>query len=136
VAGISFLVHYHTQMNVGNFTWINLWTRDLNFSSAILDLALWAMLIASSARDPVLLMLSGGLGIQFTGEAIGASLRQIAIRNRSHAISFTGGVITVLADLICLYVWWRTFAREPRPASLAVRTIKRSPGDAHGAPPG
>ena len=49
------------------------WTRDLNFCSAILDLALWALLIAAREKDHRLLLLSGGLGIQFTGEAIGES---------------------------------------------------------------
>lgn len=114
VAGISFLVHYQSQLDVGHFTWANLWTRDLNFTSAILDLALWALLIASPSRDPALLMLSGGLGIQFTGEAIGASLRQLSIRHRSRATAYAGSMVTVVADLVCLYVWWRTFAREPR----------------------
>src|SRR5271157_5525797 len=104
-AGISFLIHWDPALNMGSF--ITLWTRDLNFCSSVLDLALWAMLIAAREKDHRLLMLSGGLGIQFTGEAIGESIVQLALHRRSHAISLTGAVIILLADLIVLYIWWQ-----------------------------
>jgi hypothetical protein len=110
-AGISFWVHWNPALNTGSF--MTLWTRDLNFSSAILDLALWALLIASREMDHQLLLLSGGLGIQFTGEAIGTSIRQIALRTRSRAMSLTGGVVMLLASLVFLYIWWQALRAAP-----------------------
>jgi hypothetical protein len=105
LAGASFLYHYHPEGPHGD--WMAFWTRDLTFSAAILDLALWGLLLASQIRDSRLLMISGGLGIQFTGEAIGESLRSIAIQHRSHALSFTGSLLATLADLASLYVVWQ-----------------------------
>jgi hypothetical protein len=110
-AGISFLIHRDPALNAGSF--MTPWTRDLNFSSAILDLALWALLIASREKDHRLLLLSGGLGIQFTGEAIGTSIRQLALRTRSRAISLTGGVTMLLASLVFLYIWWQALRTAP-----------------------
>jgi hypothetical protein len=105
IAGISFLVHYNPTLNQGS--WMTPWTRDLNFCSTILDLGLWALLIGSRTRDHTVLLLSGALGIKFAGEAIGESVRQLAIRSRSRSISLTGNVIIMLADVFFLYVWWQ-----------------------------
>ncbi len=104
-AGVSYLVHYNPQMPRGD--WMAFWTRDLTFSSAILDLALWALLLSSKRTDPTLLMVSGGLGIQFTGEAIGESLRSMAVQHRSHALSFAGSFVTTIVDLTALYIIWQ-----------------------------
>jgi hypothetical protein len=107
IAGISFLVHYSVHINVGE--WMTPWTRDLNFCAAILDLVLWTLLVTQRKKEPQLLMLSGGLGIQFTGEAIGQSLRDLAIRNRSRPLSLAGGVLAVLTNLLFLFIWWQAF---------------------------
>ncbi|PWU02150.1 MAG: hypothetical protein C5B51_21460 [Terriglobia bacterium] len=99
-ASMSFLVHYDADLVVGE--WMTLWTRDLNFSSAFLDLGLWAMLLASRKKEPCLLLLSGALGIQFTGEAIGQSLRHLFPWELS-----PGDVLAMLANLACLWIWWQ-----------------------------
>jgi hypothetical protein len=116
-AGISFLIHYSPALSAG--LWMTPWIRDLNLCSAILDLALWALLIAAAReKDHRLLLLSGGLGIKFTGEAIGASIRQLALRNRSRSISTAGNVLIMLTNLVFLYIWWQALrtapARDPR----------------------
>jgi hypothetical protein len=110
-AGISFLIHRNPALNTGSF--MTPWTRDLNLCSTILDLALWAMLIASRDKDHRLLLLSSGLGIQFTGEAIGTSIVQLALRTRSRTLSFSGGVVMMLADLMFLYIWWQALRAAP-----------------------
>jgi hypothetical protein len=110
-AGISFLVHRNPALNTGSF--MTPWTRDLSLCSSVLDLALWALLIAAREKDHRVLLLSGGLGIQFTGEAIGTSIRQLALRTRSHALSFSGGVVMMLADLLFLYIWWQALRTAP-----------------------
>jgi hypothetical protein len=117
-AGISSLIHWNPALNTGSF--MTPWTRDLNFCSTILDLALWALLIASREKDHRLLLLSGGLGIQFTGVAIGTSIVQLALRTRSRAMSFSGGVVMMLADLLFLYIWWQALRTAP--------VCKRQPG--------
>ncbi len=101
----SFLIHYDPNVVPGQ--WMTLWTRDLSFSSTFLDLALWAMLISRQQKDTCLLLLSGALGIQFTGEAIGQSLR--------HLFPWTlspGDVLALLANLASLWIWWQAL-RNP-----------------------
>jgi hypothetical protein len=107
VAGASFFYHYDPQIPRGD--WMAFWTRDLTFSSAILDLALWGLLLASRVRNLQLLMVSGGLGMQFTGEAIGESLRSMAVQHHSHALSFAGSFVTTAVDLAALYIIWQAF---------------------------
>ena len=110
-AGISFLIHRDPALNMGSF--MTPWTRDLNVCSTILDLALWALLIASREKDHRLLLLSGGLGIQFTGEAIGTSIVQLALSTHARTLSFSGGVVMMLADLLFLYIWWQALRAAP-----------------------
>lgn len=108
--GITFLVHYGPQLNLS--TWMTPWTRDLNFCSTILDLALWAMLIGSREKDRRLLLLSGSLGIQFTSEAIGEAIRVISSGARG---VLAGNLLMLIANLAVLYIWWRTFRQPPVP---------------------
>jgi len=112
----SFLVHYDPHMVAG--MWMTLWSRDLNFASAILDLALWAMLLGSQKKETGLLLLSGGLGIEFTGEAIGQSVREWLPWTLS-----PGDVIVALANVACLWIWWQALRTAPAadPASLKAR---------------
>ena len=95
------------------------WLRDLNFCSAVLDLALWALLIGRK-RDHQLLLLSGALGVQFTTGAIGSSLQDLAIRSHSRPISLAGGLIVMVGTVFRMYIWWRALRiqngdRQPFP---------------------
>jgi len=110
LAGISLLVHYRATGALGS--WVTPWVRDLNFSSAVLDLGVWALLIGSPRRDPQLLLLSGGLGIQFAGSAIGESLQHLAIPARSRPLSLLGSQIVTISNLLRIYIWWQTL-RKP-----------------------
>lgn len=107
IAGGSFFFHFNPHLPFGD--WMAFWTRDLTFSAAILDLALWALLLASPIKDSRLLLVSGGLGIQFAGEAIGESLRSMAIQRHSRPLSFTGSLIISLVDLLSVYIIWQAF---------------------------
>lgn len=117
IAAISFYSHYSPDLPRG--MWMTPWTRDLNFCSVVLDLGLWALLIGTRRREHTLLLLSGGLGIKFTGESIGESIRQLASRTRSRPISLTGNSISLLANLFFLFVWWQALRvpalKESRP---------------------
>lgn len=109
-AGISFLIHHDPNTNAGS--WMTPWTADLSFCAMILDLALWALLIASRERDNRVLLLSGGLGIDMAGGAIGESVRNLAKPTHSRPISFAGNLILALANLVFLCIWWRTLRSE------------------------
>src|ERR1035441_525387 len=123
-AAISFLIHQNPALNRGPF--MTPWTRDLNFCSAILDMALWALLIASREKDHQLLLLSGGLGIQFAGQAIGTSIRQLALSTRSRAMSLTGAIMILLENLVFLYTWWQAVRTSPSRDSGPVGPHPRS----------
>jgi hypothetical protein len=110
--GISFQVHYDPRISPG--LWMALWTRDLNVGTSILDLALWALLMEQRKKDNRLLLLSGALGIQFAGAAIGHSLRSMATRYNAWP-SMLGGKVVVLAGLFRVYLWVRAF-RAPQAA--------------------
>jgi hypothetical protein len=117
-AGITYLVYYDPAVATGK--WMNPWLRNLNFSAAILDLGLWALLIGARHKDYRLLMVSGALGIQFTAGAIGQALRYL-----SHdSVQVTAYLITC-ANLVCLYIFWQAF-RLPIGRKLPARQAAAS----------
>jgi len=96
------------------FTWepaFGLWmtklARNLGFCAVILNLVLWAVLIKARDTDRRLLLISGGLGVQMAGKAIGHSLRQM-----SASTVLAGNLVYVLAHLACMYIWWQSFRRS------------------------
>ena len=117
-AGLSLWVHYRPGPKIG--LWMTPWTRDLSVCATVLDLALWMILIATLKRDRSLLLISGALGVRFTGDAIGAAVAYLSMHNKMAAVALTGSVITMLADLACLYVWWQTFRPARNPVAVPV----------------
>jgi len=120
-AGISFLVTFDSTQSMGN--WMTPWTRNMNFYAAILDLGLWVALIGSRQKDYKLLMISGALGIQFTGIAIAQALRQMT---KSPMLATLIGDFIILSYLACTYIWWQAFrmpvtltSKANRPAASA-----------------
>jgi hypothetical protein len=89
-------------------------SRNLGFLAVILNLVLWAVLIKSQRADRTLLMVSGGIGIQMAGKAIGHSLRQL-----SRSTIVAGDLTIVLSGLLCLYIWWQAF----RPSGQRARGL-------------
>lgn len=87
--------------------WVNNLSRNLGFLAVILNLVLWAVLIQSGRADRTLLMVSGGMGIQMAGKAIGFSMRQLSL-----GLAVSGNVVVVLTHLLCLYVWWQAFRSD------------------------
>jgi hypothetical protein len=70
------------------------------------------------------LLLSGALGIQFTGQAMGNSLRTLASANHIRWLSLTGAVLVLAAGLVRINIWGRAFrpvpeARHPHVAAAA-----------------
>jgi hypothetical protein len=60
-------------------------------------------------KDNRVLMLSAGMGLQFTGEAMGGSLRQLSQRDHSLALARSGAVLMMISNLLLLFIWWRAF---------------------------
>jgi hypothetical protein len=113
VAAISFLAHYDPKIATGR--WMTRFTRDLNFCAAILLVGLWTMLISARQKDYKLLMITGGLGIQFAGGAIGQALRDM-----SPAIVMAASDFTVIANLARLYIWWQALrVKDKKSVTLA-----------------
>jgi hypothetical protein len=111
VAAISFWVHYYDpNLAVGRYRYMTPWTRDLNFCAAVLDLGLWALLIGSRKKDYQLLLVTGALGIQFAGGAIGQSLRDM-----SPGIVAAASDLAMVTSLARVYIWWRAFRGKPQP---------------------
>lgn len=115
-AGITFLVHFDSGLRPGK--WMTPWTRDMNFFAAILDLGLWAALVGARQKDYRLLMISGALGIQFAGGAIGQALRQMSL---SPLVATLTGDFISLANIGCLYIWWQAFRLPSTVPSAAGR---------------
>jgi len=92
----------------------NLWAtqvgRDLSFGSVVLTLLLWVTLLSSRRKDTQLLMVTGGLGLQFTGEAIGQSMRQLSVPHH-HILLLAGNLVLTASHLMRLYVWSEAFRR-------------------------
>jgi len=109
--GLSLLVH----ADAANFIlWMTQVARDLSFGSAVLTLLLWSILVVSRGKDRQMLMVTGGLGLQFTGEAIGQSVRQLSSHgglspSQHRVLLVIGNLLLSAAHVIRLYVWWQAF---------------------------
>ena len=107
VAAISLWAHHDLYHHTGRY--MTLLTRDLNFCAAILDLGLWGLLIGSRKKDYKLLLVTGALGIQFAGGAIGQSLRDM-----SPGIVAAASDFAMITSLLRVYIWWRAFRGKPQ----------------------
>ncbi len=87
--------------------WMTAVSRNLGFLAVVLNLVLWAVLIQFQRSNRVLLMVTGGMGIQMAGKAIGHALRQLA-----KVTELPGNLIIVLSHLLCLYIWWQALRRH------------------------
>lgn len=110
-AALSLYFTYSRGLNL----WMTQFSRNLGFLAVILNLVLWAALLKQRRPDQTLLMVSGGMGIQMAGKAIGHSLRQL-----SPGAVTAGNLVIVLSHLLCLYIWWQAF-RQPskQPAEIS-----------------
>ena len=107
VVAISLWAHHDLNHHIGRY--MTRLTRDLNFCAAILDLGLWALLIGSRKKDYKLLLVTGALGVQFAGGAIGQSLRDM-----SPGIVAAASDLAMVTSLARVYIWWRAFRGKPQ----------------------
>lgn len=111
IALLSFLIYSGKGLNT-RMTFV---ARNVGFLAVVANLVLWAFLIRRRHPDRTLLLLSGGLGVEMAGKAIGHSLRTLA----PGLVDF-GNLVIVLSYLFGLYVWWQAFRHwRPNPAAAA-----------------
>jgi hypothetical protein len=101
---------YHADLN----TWMNRVVRNLSFGTAVINLGLWFALISMKTRDTRRLVVSGALGLQMTGEALGQSIRHLF---PAYVTALTASLFVVAAHFICLVIWWRVFWAAPKTAA-------------------
>lgn len=90
----------------------NIVARNLSFCAALLNLALWAALVRQRTKDIQLLLLSAGLGVEVTGQAIAYSIREFT--QNVFSVQFPN-ILGVATHLLCLFVWLMAL-RSPSPA--------------------
>jgi hypothetical protein len=100
------------QRNDNAELWMTYASRNLSFCLALVNLGLWLVLIAvrvsqERLRNQTLLLISGGLGVQMTCDAIAQSLRHLS----PHTV-LLGNILGVLGHFACLYIWWQALARR------------------------
>ena len=111
----AFFSQYDTRHNINSQNFIRgcakyfWWTRDLNFCAAILNVGLWVLLIGSRQKDRKLLLITGGLGLQFTGGAIGQALRDM-----SPTIVAAASDFLMITNVARIYIWWVAFRAKPK----------------------
>jgi hypothetical protein len=121
VASVLISLQIHSSSSQRFVYWMTQVSRDLSFESVGLTLLLWLTLISSGKKDHQLLMVTGGLGLQFTGEAIGQSFRQLS-QNHSSAL-ILGNIVAGGTHALRLYVWHAAFKKgrikEKEPAGIS-----------------
>ncbi len=110
---VSFAIHYNSHVQV--VQWMTPLTRDVTFCATVLDLVLWALLLASPERDHTLLLLAGGFGINFAGDAICDALRSIALRIWWYPVWASADLLAVMSNIGWLYIWWQALRRAQEP---------------------
>ncbi len=108
VAGVSLAVYWDEPLNQ-EMTNV---ARNLSFAAVLLNLVLWMSLIRHRLPDRRVLLISGALGIQMAGQAIGHSLRQLATPRRSVPLVMAGNVVIAVAHVMCLYLWWQVLRKH------------------------
>ncbi|MFN7939720.1 MAG: hypothetical protein U0R19_40715 [Bryobacteraceae bacterium] len=102
-------IHKNNALNA----WMTPVSRDLSFVATILNLILWTVLLRDPKRNERLLMVSGGLGVQLAGSAIGQGLR--VLWEVSKVFATLGNFVSSITYLISLYIIYRAFAQPARP---------------------
>jgi hypothetical protein len=91
--------------------WFNSAGETLNFGAALMNLVLWATLIASKQREPQLLTVSAGLGVLVAGTAIAYGLRHFIPPG---ALRSLPNLFLMLMQLAGWTIWCRAFLPTPR----------------------
>jgi hypothetical protein len=106
---VSMATHYSPDLG----KWMTSAVRNMSFATGVINLLAWFAYAKAGARDTTRLMISGGLGLQMTGEAIGQAIRQLETSTNA---MLAGSIFIVITHFLCLFIWWRALAGSPKHA--------------------
>lgn len=89
--------------------WFYETSQLLNFGAGVMNLALWTALLGSRRRDPQLLVVSAGLGLAVTANAISFGIRLLSARGVPRHFA---DALSTAGDLFSLVIWCWAF--QPR----------------------
>jgi hypothetical protein len=98
--------------------WFTFASQILNFGGAVMNLGLWTALIGSKRREPRLLMVSTGLGVAVTGQAIHYGIRLLT---RSPIVWEVSDVINAMTYIAGVAIWCWAFRPKARSRSEQAR---------------
>jgi len=84
--------------------WMTFVSRDIAFVSAGMNLVLWSFLLSNRKRDQTILLISAGLGLQCTIDAMGHALRFFP-----NEVKDVGNLVISAGSILTSYVWYRIF---------------------------
>lgn len=124
---LPFVLFHPTFQPFPHATWFNSTSELLNFGAAIMNLMLWATLIASRRRDPKLLMVSAGLGVIVTGTAIAYGAEFLLGNAGFGTMSFFMNLTQLAGWAIWCWAFWPAAPKpvKPQPA-VATQDVKES----------
>jgi hypothetical protein len=99
-------------------------SRNLNFVAALLNMVLWSALVRRPKRDLQLLLISAGLGIEVTGEAVAHSLRTVMGRDQANLV-WIPNLLAIATHLMCLAIWWFALRYPPEPEKKPLPDLDR-----------
>ncbi len=94
--------------------WMTFVSRDVALVSTGLNLLLWSVLLSNRNRDQTLLLVSAGMGLQCTIDAIGHALRFFP-----NELKDLGNLVISGGSILTSFIWFRIF--QPG----AVRSVGR-----------
>jgi hypothetical protein len=108
VAGLSAWCLYDPAAKLSG--WMTEVVRNLAFFASILNLIMWSAMVRSRKTRLDLLLISSGLGLETTGDAIAQSIRPFFTRSTI----WIPNIFNILTHLACLLIWWRALQRSNR----------------------
>ena len=84
--------------------WMTFISRDVAFVSAIMNMVLWSFLLGNRKRDSTILLISAGLGLQCTIDAMGHAMRYFP-----NEVKDAGNLVISAGSILTSYVWYRMF---------------------------
>lgn len=97
--------------------WMTFVSRDVAFVSAGMNLILWSFLLSNRKRDQTILLISAGLGLQCTIDAMGHALRFFP-----NEVKEVGNLVISAGSILTSYVWYRIFQPAPIRSARDMRT--------------
>lgn len=108
---LTFWIHRNPRLSL----WMTSVTRDLSFMATILNFILWGVLLRDPRRNRRMLLVSGGLGVQLAGQAVGHGFRLLSDYLKS--LLWLGNVILLATYFLSLIILWRAFSRAEQAPS-------------------